>query len=158
MKIIPLKLPEGGERPGILARVDLNGVQLSILTIHPRAPIRHGHFELRNQMLQAGAMYARRLNDPKILVGDLNTTMWSRHFRDLIDLSGLKSGREGFQVLPSWPTFLRFRWLMIPIDHCLVSRGVRATKVATGQRIGSDHLPLIVELKISNSELRNGSA
>jgi len=44
-----------------------------------------------------------------------------------------------------------FGWLMIPIDHCLVSRGIRVVKAQAGERIGSDHLPLIVELEIKKS-------
>jgi len=55
-------------------------------------------------------------------------------------------------VVPSWPAFLFFKWLMIPIDHCLVSNDIRVVDVKTGASIGSDHLPLIVELEIAASD------
>jgi endonuclease/exonuclease/phosphatase (EEP) superfamily protein YafD len=41
-----------------------------------------------------------------------------------------------------------FDWLMIPIDHCLVSDDIRVIMAQLGEAIGSDHLPLIIELEI----------
>jgi endonuclease/exonuclease/phosphatase (EEP) superfamily protein YafD len=38
--------------------------------------------------------------------------------------------------------------LMIPIDHCLVSEDIRVINASTAEGIGSDHLPLIVELEL----------
>jgi len=145
-ELLPLVLPEGDARPGILARI--SGSDLTILSIHPRAPIRPGHFELRNNMLAAGAAVIRVLEGPKICVGDFNTTMWSRYFKDFVDQSGLTSVREGFGVLPTWPTFMGPNWMMLPIDHCLMSDDIPVVSANVGGRMGSDHLPLIVELEL----------
>jgi endonuclease/exonuclease/phosphatase family metal-dependent hydrolase len=38
--------------------------------------------------------------------------------------------------------------LMIPIDHCLVSSDIRVITLRTGRNIGSDHLPIIVDMVI----------
>jgi hypothetical protein len=46
--------------------------------------------------------------------------------------------------LPSWPSLLPFA--MIPIDHCLVSGEFTVIDIKIGPDVGSDHLPLIVEL------------
>ena len=150
---LPLVLPEGDARPGILARVHTESMSVSILSIHPRAPILRGHFELRNDMLSAATTCLQELPGPKICIGDLNSSPWSPFFQDLAEKTNLKNVREGFGLLSSWPTFMGFGWLMIPIDHCLVSGGICVVKVQTGERIGSDHLPLIVDL-----EIRTGSA
>jgi endonuclease/exonuclease/phosphatase (EEP) superfamily protein YafD len=104
-------------------------------------------------VLAAAATCLQELPDPKICIGDLNTSSWSPFFQDLAEKTNLKNVREGFGLLPSWPTFMGFGWLMIPIDHCLVSSNIRVVKAQTGGRIGSDHLPLIVEL-----ELKKGGA
>ncbi len=149
---LPFGLPEDEARPGILAR--LSGSELTILSIHPRAPIRQGHFELRNRMLSTGAAVIREITGQRICVGDLNTTMWSRYFKDFVEQSGLRNVREGFGVLATWPTFMEAKWMMIPIDHCFVSDDIRVMSVTVGEHIGSDHLPLIVELELLRDRAR----
>jgi hypothetical protein len=66
-----------------------------------------------------------------ILLGDLNVTPWSPHFRQLLQQTGLPA-----QVPP----------LRIPLDHCLVSPAFQVIERRVGPRLGSDHLPLIVTL------------
>jgi endonuclease/exonuclease/phosphatase (EEP) superfamily protein YafD len=146
---LPLALPEDNVRPGILVRLACAPGKVSLLSIHPRAPIRRGHFELRNEVLATATTCAQALPDPKICIGDLNTSPWSAFYHDFARQTKLIDVRKGFGLLPSWPTFMGFNWLMIPIDHCLVSGDIRVVKVQTGERIGSDHLPLLVELEIN---------
>ena len=141
-------LPEGDARPGILAKMNVDGVSVSLLSLHPRAPIQKGHFEWRNGTLVSAADCLRDLSGPKICIGDLNITQWSPYYRRFVKQTELANVRKGFGLLPSWPAFLFFKWLMIPLDHCLVSDGICVTGVKTGEPIGSDHLPLIVELDI----------
>lgn len=76
--------------------------------------------------------------------GDLNVTMWSSNYSKLIADSGLANSRKGFGILATWPMF--FPLLSIPLDHCLVSPGIGINACRSGPDIGSDHLPLIVEL------------
>ena len=140
--------PEGDARPCILARMNIDGVSVSLLSPHPRTPIRKAHFKLRNGMLAAAADCLRDLPAPKICVGDLNITPWSPYYRSFVEQTRLVNVRKGFGLLPSWPTFLFFKWLMIPLDHCLVSDDICVADVKTGEPIGSDHLPLIVELEL----------
>ena len=99
-------------------------------------------------MFEAAADCLRNLPGPKICVGDLNITPWSPYYRSFVEQTKLLNVREGFGLLPSWPTFVFFKWLMIPLDHCLVSEDIRVADVKTGEPIGSDHLPLIVELEL----------
>ena len=145
---LDIVLPEGEGRPGILVKMNVGGSTVSLLSVHPRAPIRRGHLERRNKMLEAATSYLQSLPAPKICVGDLNTSLWSPYYRSFADQTKLVNVRKGFGLLPSWPTFLFFRWLMIPIDHCLVSDDIRVIQARTGEPIGSDHLPLIVEIEI----------
>ncbi len=147
-------LSEGDARPGILVRVELGGDFVWVFSIHPRAPIRPGQLDRRNRMLTAAAEHLEHLPSPKICVGDLNTSLWSPYYRDFAKQTGLKNVRKGFGLLPTWPTFLRFRWLMIPIDHCLVSDDIRVLDAKTGKHIRSDHLPLLVTLEIPSQPWR----
>ncbi|MGH9841000.1 MAG: endonuclease/exonuclease/phosphatase family protein [Blastocatellia bacterium] len=143
-----VSLSEGDARPGILVRIDLDGDFVWVFSIHPRAPIRPGHLDRRNRMLTAAAEHLESLPSPKICIGDLNTSLWSPYYRDFAKQTRLKNVRKGFGLLPTWPTFLRFRWLMIPIDHCLVSDDIRVLDAKAGDHIHSDHLPLLVTLEI----------
>jgi endonuclease/exonuclease/phosphatase (EEP) superfamily protein YafD len=145
---LPVELSEGEARPGILVRLNVDCVRVSILSIHPRAPIRRGHFERRNRMLAAAAACLQDLLGPKICIGDLNASLWSPFYRDFAKQTKLVNVREGIGLLPSWPTFTYSDWLMIPIDHCLVSHDIRVIMAQLGEPIGSDHLPLIIELEI----------
>lgn len=145
---LPVVFPEGDARPCILARVDIDGVSVSLLSIHPRTPIQNGHFKLRNGLLAAAADCLGKLPEPKICVGDLNITQWSPYYRSFVEQTKLVNIRRGFGLLPSWPTFLFFKWLMIPLDHCLVSDDICVTYAQAGESFGSDHLPLIVEFEL----------
>jgi endonuclease/exonuclease/phosphatase (EEP) superfamily protein YafD len=80
------------------------------------------------------------------MVGDFNVTPWSPLFADLLRDSGLADSCRGFGWQPTWPTRLpaMFR---IPIDHCLHGAGVAIVDRRVGPEIGSDHLPLLLELR-----------
>lgn len=153
-----LKLPEGDVRPGLLVNIEAADTPVWLLTVHPRTPLRQKHFEARNAVLASAALKLQNLPAPKIFVGDLNTTLWSPHFQSFVAQTGLVNVRQGFGLLPSWPTFLPFgKLLMIPIDHCLVSDDIRVVQARTGDSIGSDHLPLVVELELPRTKAKAGS-
>lgn len=144
--------------PGILAKINVNGQTVSILTTHTVPPV--GGYELfllRNAQLREAATTMRQLPEPKILIGDLNTTVWSPYFSQLIEESGLRDARRGFGVVPTWPANFWTPLMRIPIDHCLVSRDIRVVNIGAGPRIGSDHLPLIVDLEIPVNDSRKAT-
>lgn len=134
-------------RPSILATIDLGATSVSVLTLHPKTPLAANDFVDRNAQLAEAAALIATLPGHKIIIGDLNTTQWSPFLFDLEDRSGLQNARRGAGALPSWPMHLP-PLLRIPIDHCLVSQGIAVTGIKTGRDIGSDHLPLIVDLEV----------
>ena len=90
--------------------------------------------------------YIKLLPNPKIVVGDLNVTMWSPYFTELLEESNLLNARKGYGVVASWPT--QFPPLMIPIDHCLTSPDIQVKEIRLLGNIGSDHLPIMLRLVI----------
>ena len=78
-------------------------------------------------------------------MGDLNITMWSPNYQEFVDRAELKNTRQGHGILPSWPT--QFPVLSIPIDHVLVSSEIQVRDTRIGRNVGSDHLPIIVDLR-----------
>ncbi len=137
-------------RPSAFCKINLNGVILSILTIHPPTPMTRTKFANRNENFAQAAKIIKDAAEPKLLIGDLNTTMWSPYFSDLVKASGLRDVRIGKGLKTSWISFFPalFR---IPIDHCLVGKSIEVETVEIGNSTGSDHLPLIVILKIEMS-------
>jgi len=131
-------------RESLLIKFKVNGKRVSLLTSHPLPPIPKHNFDHRNSQLFAVQSAIQQLPSPKILIGDFNMTMWSPVYSKLFSHIGLVNARQGFGILPTWPTALPF--LKIPIDHCLVSSDIQVVNIKTGNSIGSDHLPLIVEL------------
>jgi endonuclease/exonuclease/phosphatase (EEP) superfamily protein YafD len=134
----------------ILSRVIVDGSPLSILSLHPPTPMRPEKFANRNEQFTRAAAIMRGTQGPKLLIGDLNTTMWSPYFVDLVRGAGLRDARQGFGLKPSWPVPLP-ALLQIPIDHCLVGGGISAERVRTGGRTGSDHRPLVVDVSLERS-------
>jgi endonuclease/exonuclease/phosphatase (EEP) superfamily protein YafD len=132
---------------GILAVIDVNGAAVTLLTIHPLTPMRNDKFASRNYELQESARILRQQSKPKIMIGDLNTSIWSPYFRDLTRDAGMRDARLGYGALGSWPSPLP-AFLRLPIDNCLVSEDICVEDLRLGPQIGSDHLPLIVELTV----------
>ncbi|MBD2034347.1 endonuclease/exonuclease/phosphatase family protein [Leptolyngbya sp. FACHB-321] len=130
----------------LATQVSKGGQTLSLLTAHPPPPIRQELFRWRNQLLAAIVPYVRSQTAPVMVIGDLNITMWSPYYKRLEAASGLQNSRVGFGILPSWSPRSWLPWLAIPIDHCLVSPELVVLKTQLGRKVGSDHLPLIVDI------------
>lgn len=132
--------------PTIVATLAASGKRLAVVATHPMIPLGAANYEARNLQLGILADLFGNMNGPRLLAGDLNASLWDRHYRLLEKRTMLRNVREGKGILPTWPTFLPVA--MIPIDHVLVSREVGVEDVRTGPRIGSDHLPLLVTLTL----------
>lgn len=132
--------------PDIVATAIVGGARLGIIATHPAPPLPESRFGARNLHLDSLADLAAATPRPLIVVGDLNITMWSVHYRNLEERGGLVNARRGFGVVPTWPTFLLPA--MIPIDHVLVSPDIGVVDFDTGPRIGSDHLPIVATLLV----------
>jgi endonuclease/exonuclease/phosphatase (EEP) superfamily protein YafD len=132
--------------PQIHATAMIGNRTLQVIAAHPPNPIYSNGAYSRNLQLDTIAQLASRSPQPVVVVGDLNISMWASHYRQMIAKSGLHNARDGFGVAPTWPVFLPIA--MIPIDHVLVSGDIQVSSFATGPRIGSDHLPILVTLRL----------
>lgn len=88
--------------PAFLNKINIEGKILTLLSIHPPTPIRTDKFTNRNKQFAESAKILKETPNPKILIGDLNNTMWSPYFIDLVEDSGLKDVRIGRGIYPSW--------------------------------------------------------
>jgi endonuclease/exonuclease/phosphatase (EEP) superfamily protein YafD len=134
------------EVPTVVARLNVGNhpdQMLTVIATHPPPPKGAVHSASRNNQLLALAQFARQPGEALILCGDLNLSPWSPHFSDLLKSSRLADSGRGFGVQPTWPAD---NWLLrTPIDHCLVSPHISVRRRRLGPRIGSDHLPIILD-------------
>ena len=128
--------------PTIIANARVGGTDLMLIGTHPMIPLGRDNFAARNAQLQTVAEIVAQASSEVLLLGDLNASVWDRHYLQFEASTGLRNARRGNGILPTWPTFMPLA--MIPIDHVLVSSGIGVANIKTGPRIGSDHLPLIV--------------
>lgn len=134
---------EGGI-PHLKALLDWNGHPVTLIAWHPMPPLSPEYHHARNVQLRALAQAARREGNPTILAGDLNATPWSSAFGGISQM-GL---RRATSLLPTWPT-AGLGWLGIPIDHVLVSAHWEVLERSRGPNIGSDHLPVVVQISLT---------
>ncbi len=132
--------------PSIIAEAHFPQGTVSIIGTHPLPPIGSEYSNHRNNQLKELSKYAMRGDHPVLLIGDLNVSPWSPHFRDLISESGLKNSMKGFGYQPSWP--VKNRFLRIPLDHVLHSPEITIHNRMIGPAVGSDHFPVIVDFSL----------
>lgn len=130
--------------PTIQGNLEWHSHPLAVVTSHPLPPRGAAQFALRNEHLEWLAGLVRDAERPAVLLGDLNTTDAEGVFHDLLANSGLRDSRRGFGWQPSWHAALP--WLGIPLDHALVPAGWHVVARRLGPFIGSDHLPVILEI------------
>jgi endonuclease/exonuclease/phosphatase (EEP) superfamily protein YafD len=127
--------------PPMIARFPWQGRQRSLWLVHPP------NFLAREASLveieKLGPAIGQDEIPSRIVVGDLNRTSGSPYFAGFLRATALRDSRQGFGEQPSWPTWSPYR---IAIDHAFVSPDLTVVSRRLGPDIGSDHLPLILEL------------
>lgn len=132
--------------PTIVATTTVNGESLTLINTHPMIPLTRPHYEARNQQIRSVADLVNQQEGSVILMGDFNTSPWTRIYQALEESTGLRNTQRGLGIRPTWPTFMPLA--MIPIDYALVSENIGVVETRTGPRIGSDHLPLIITVAL----------
>jgi len=133
--------------PALELQTTQNDKVLSVILSHPYSPLTGNSQNARNSELRATAEYIADKNDPTILIGDLNTTSWSPIFHDMLTIADLNDSREGEGILSSWNSSLP-PVMRIPIDHALVSDEIMVHNREVLESIGSDHLPILIEVSV----------
>lgn len=135
------------EVPTVIAELASEVGEFTVIGTHPLPPTSAAYSGYRNRHLRALAESAARTSGPLIVLGDLNVTPWSPHFRDVLARSGLRDSRQGFGIQPTWPE--QSPALLIPIDHALVSPEVAVINRRVGPDIGSDHRPVVLDFGLA---------
>ncbi|HEX7418083.1 MAG TPA: endonuclease/exonuclease/phosphatase family protein [Steroidobacteraceae bacterium] len=139
------KLEFGGRAaPAVLATAAIGAQRLQLVGVHLSWPFGARNAFERNDSFRQLARFARGHSEPLLIVGDLNCTPFSPYFGDLLRDGELVNAAAGWQ--PTWPSFVPP--LGIAIDHVLLAHGVAVRAFRRGDWIGSDHVPIVVDLTL----------
>lgn len=126
---------------------------LVVYVLHPTTPRSFNQWESRNLYLSAVArsVASEASGTPVVVMGDFNTPTWSPFFQSFLKKSGLVDAAG-----TGWPSTTRFsrRWFAkyfhfgSPVDHILVSRNIEVKHFEVGPDIGSDHFPVLADLRL----------
>lgn len=145
--------------PSVFARVVLpSGERVQLAVLHPRPPrpdIAQGA-EFRDAELVLAAHVLNGLQRPALAVGDLNTVAWSRQAREFLALAQLLDPRIGRSLYPTFPAAYPF--LRYPLDHAFYSEGLALVSFRRLSKVGSDHLPVLIELAVAPTAARRQEA
>lgn len=124
--------------PTIEVIIERNDQSIKLVAFHPMPPITPEFHTARNIKLKEIVEESRQQRLATIIAGDFNATPWSSAF------VGIDYNRAtGLQ--PTWPT----RYLGIPVDQVLVSEHWQLKQSQAGPDVGSDHLPVITEVVLT---------
>ena len=133
--------------PAVTGTVVTEAGGLRFVNLHTMPPGNAWGLALRNAQMNEAAASIASGDEPGFVVGDFNCSPWSPYFHDLLREHDLRDARRGHGVLATWPSFANP--FMIPIDQCLTTSGAYVTDLDRGPNLGSDHLPLRLELAVS---------
>ena len=134
--------PAGGPVPQLHVVLEGGEGPVHLWAVHPLPPVKASYVAQRNELLAKVGAFVGEVDDPVIVAGDLNTTMWSGAYGELVR-HGLVNARRGRGVLGTWPVGLPVK---IPIDHVLHTTDFQTCDVELERDIGSDHRGMVVGL------------
>jgi len=150
-------MPPSGEELGggqaVRVEADLPGrtLPLVIYAIHAPTPRTFEGWKARNRYLE---VLTERIGSeppgtPVLLAGDWNTPVWSPAYAGTLSRSGLEASERSL-----WPAATRIFASVAginigtPVDHIAVSQGIGVAGLFVGPGFGSDHLPVVADLKL----------
>lgn len=135
--------------------VDTPAGPVVVYAVHPDTPRSLEQWHERDAYLDrlAAAVRGERPDVPIVVAGDWNLPAHSVFFRDFFAETGLRFARPSLWLpITRFSTKLaRLGYFGSTIDHLAVSPGVRVTNWKRGSDIGSNHLPIIVDLALPAS-------
>ena len=139
-----------GGVPYLSASLQLPTTMLNLVGVHLYSPIKKSMVEIRNrQLAELGALLSQFSAAPTILLGDLNVSPFSSHYKRLLRATQLSDKSSNWNFARTWPSWSRI-W-RIRIDHCLSNEGLALTNRYSGRRFSSDHLPLFCDYKLAHN-------
>lgn len=134
-----------GTKPRVI--VLPSGKRITLVLAHPNSPISLREWQWRNRSFRMLAEFCAAETGPLVALGDFNSTRHSPHFQQLLRDGGLRQTHQ--QMLPAWTWPTHLPAAGIRIDHFLLKGDtLRIIDERNGPDVGSDHLPIFLDLCI----------
>ncbi|MGE0755348.1 MAG: endonuclease/exonuclease/phosphatase family protein, partial [Alphaproteobacteria bacterium] len=125
-----------------------SGESLHVYELHTPPPMSPQMAEWRMNDLSVIQNVLKKNNHPyKLLVGDLNCTIYSPYFRSILINAHMHHAQQDWQMQGTWPRQAPF-FMRIGIDHLLASPAIDIKSRTVGPTLGSDHTPMLYELDV----------
>lgn len=132
------------EVPVVRVVLAIAGRRVVFFGVHPLPPMSPACAANRDSAILQLAAQVRQETGPVIVGGDLNATPWSRSMQPLF-AAGLHDTQLGRGFSATWRRNIPI--FAIPIDHLLLAGPIAATARWTGPDLGSDHHPIVADLR-----------
>lgn len=135
--------------------VQLSGLEKPITLIHThvQGPVKKPFFAWHKEQFEIMLEAVRKLPQPLVMSGDMNSNAWTYLISDFLSKSKLVDTQWGRGIRLTWPTPFYWRYGFCPllaIDHFFVSQDVIVKSRGLGIPNSSDHYPLIIEFSLNN--------
>lgn len=115
--------------------------RITVIGIHPLAPVSAGDAALRDRQLKWAAERARSRPGEALVIGDFNATPWSHAFRTHFTGAGLVHAQAGSGPSATWRVGTVWQ---LPIDNAVLTDRLGVVSHEVGPDLGSDHRPIVV--------------
>jgi endonuclease/exonuclease/phosphatase (EEP) superfamily protein YafD len=140
------------ERHAMRLVIETPAGPIVVYAIHPDTPRSVGQWHERNAYFErlAAAISGEAPDAAVVIAGDWNMPAHSAYFRDFFAMTGYRLARPGpwLPVTRFATRLARLGYFGSTIDHVAVSPQIRVTGWKRGSDIGSNHLPVIVDLAL----------
>jgi endonuclease/exonuclease/phosphatase (EEP) superfamily protein YafD len=119
---------------------------LRLVALHAPRPFGDGARRQEDQLEIAATLAVSAPDHRAIVLGDLNLTPWAPAFSRLVAEGDLRDTGPYRGLLATWLSRVPFVGLLI--DQVLVSPSIGILANRLGPDVGSDHLPVIVDLAV----------
>jgi endonuclease/exonuclease/phosphatase (EEP) superfamily protein YafD len=137
--------------PYLAVVVDIDGLEVTILAIHPPPP--STSFAAWRSDFVLLAELVRSHEGPLVVLGDCNATLQHRFLRDVLD-AGLRDAHlvRGRGLGWTW-RHARYPGPPLRLDRVMVTKEIDVVSIRVGEPNGSDHSPVFVELALKQPQV-----